>query len=156
MGLDLSQNRLKEIESEVYGDTQKYLENCSRNYSEYISAAQKLFPNLYKEIELFEKNYPLLEHLSDYEKAKINDDLESQIAVLKKGIENRIYTPATYDRLAKAYEKKKEIKLAYDVCVKWFETNYWKLPNTCKGSLRILKRLKRLEKNTLPNNDVKK
>ena len=42
--------RQKEIEKEVFGDTKKYLENCLDNYSEYVSVAQKLFPEAYNKI----------------------------------------------------------------------------------------------------------
>lgn len=141
----LSIERQKEIEKEVSGDTKKYLENCLNNYSEYISVAQKLFYEVYNKIAQYDQKYNILNHLSEYDEATKANDIDLQIIILKESVKQGIYTPATYERLAKAYEKKNDIESAYKVCITWFETDFWKLPNTANGSLRILKRLKRLE-----------
>ena len=137
--------RQKEIEKEVFGDTKKYLENCLDNYSEYVSVVQKLFPEAYNKIRYFDQKYNILDHLTEYDDATKANNIDLQIILLKREIERGIYTPGTYERLAKTYEKKNDIESAYKACIAWFETDFWKLPNTADGSLRILKRLKRLE-----------
>lgn len=137
--------RQKEIEKEVFGDTKKYLENCLNNYSEYVSVAQKLFPELYNKIRYYDQKYNILDQLTEYDDATKTNNIDLQIIILKQEIERGIYTPATYERLAKAYEKKNDLESAYKVCIAWFETDFWKLPNTANGSLRILKRLDQLE-----------
>lgn len=142
----LSIERQKEIEKEVSGDTKMYLENCLNNYSEYVSVTQKLFHEVYNKIAQYDQKYNILNHLSEYDEATKANNIDLQIIILEESIKQGIYTPVTYERLAKAYEKKNDIESAYKVCILWFETDFWKLPNTANGSLRILKRLKRLEK----------
>jgi tetratricopeptide (TPR) repeat protein len=138
--------RQKEIEKEVFGDTKKYLENCLNNYSEYVSVAQKLFPAVYNKIGYYDQKYKILEHLAEYDNAIKANNIDLQIILLKREIERGIYTPGTYERIAKTYEKNNDIESAYKACIAWFKTDFWKLPNTADGSLRILKRLERLEK----------
>ena len=144
--LEISKVRLAEIRNEIDGDVRLYLKNCSENYLEYVMAAQALFPDLYKRIENFDAKFDLLEYLSKVDEAKKAKDSETDIGLLKEGLDKTIYTPATYDRLALKYERNGNLEKARDACLRWFETDYWKLPNMSKGSLRILKRLERLEK----------
>lgn len=149
---DISLERQKEIQVEVLGNVKRYVENCSNNYSEYVSASLKLFPEQYKKITTFDEKYDILKHLSEYDAATESSILDLQIKILKKVIKDGIYTPGTYERLAKAYEKNNDPESAYKTCLSWFETDFWKLPNTSNGSLRILKRLDRLEKNLITSN----
>ncbi|MBK0368527.1 hypothetical protein [Flavobacterium agrisoli] len=131
---------------EVSGDTKKYLENCLSHYSEYVSVAKIIFPDAYKKMIQYDQKYKIQNYLSEYDDATKVNDIDLQISILKQGIKQGIYAPMIYERLSKAYEKKKNIESAYITCIAWFETDFWKLPNTANGSLRILKRLKRLEK----------
>lgn len=115
------------------------------NYLEYVSAAFVLFPELYNRIDEFDRRINFDDYYAYYSEALKSNDLEAQINILNEAIGYGIYTPYTYDNLAKAYEKKKEVIKAHSICLAWFETGYWKLPNMSNGSLKLLKRLKRLE-----------
>lgn len=149
---ELSNERLAEIKNEINGDIRIYLKNCSENYLEYINAVQKLFPEVYEQMEKFDSELDMISYLSDLDKAKKSKDARTEYGLLKNGVEKRIYTPATYDRLAMLHEKNGQLEKVRDVCLTWFETDFWKLPNTWKGSLRILDRLEKIEKNSVPNN----
>ena len=143
---EITRERLAEIKKEIDGDIRIYLENCSENYLEYITAAQELFPKVCAQMEKFDSEFDLTEYLSELDKAKKSKDSETEYGLLKNGVEKKIYTPATYDRLAMLHEKNGQLEKARDICLTWFETDFWKLPNTWKGSLRILNRLEKIEK----------
>ena len=143
---DLSQKRLSEIENEIHGDIKEYFKNCSENYLEYVTAAQKLYPDVYAQMEKYDSEFDLSHYLSKIDRVRKRKDLAGEIELLKEGVDNNIYTPATYSSLAVKLEKNGHLEKALDICLKWFETDYWKLPNTWKGSLQILDRLEKLEK----------
>lgn len=131
---------------EMNTDKELYLTNCKSSYSLYLFAAQKLFKGVYTQLEKIKPGqdaYSL--YNSKSEKLKRKKDFEAEQAVLEKAVQNLVETPGTYERLAILYSKNKRYNDAYSVCKKWFETDYWKLPNTATTSLKILRRRKRLE-----------
>ncbi len=53
--------------------------------------------------------------------------------------------PYVYRRVAEIYKGRKELQQAKDALIKWFETEYWKIPNMANSSLKMLKMLGKLE-----------
>lgn len=87
-----------------------------------------------------------MEYLSKFNEAVKDKDIDAKIEILEDEVIKGSYAPAVYDKLARIYEKELQYYLSYSVCVRWFELDYWKLPDTSVGSIMILNRLKRLEK----------
>ncbi len=134
-----------QVKKEIETDRKKYFENCRLNYSAYTSIAIKLFSDIYKNMEEMDKlGDPWTKYNS--KASEIKKDIDSEIEILENAVADKVYTPGTYNRLAVLYGKKKDYKSAYLVCKKWFELDYWKLPNTAGGSLNILERMEKLEK----------
>jgi hypothetical protein len=142
----MNKEKEERIKKEIEGDLRKYLENCSENYEEYVVAVRNIHPELYQKIETFDLNFNLSKYLLEIDNFRKEKDTEGEIKLLKNAVKMGIYTPATYDRLATIYEKNKELEKARNVCLIWFETDYWKLPNTNRGTLRILNKLEKIEK----------
>jgi hypothetical protein len=149
---DTLDDKLREIESEITTDKKKYLQNCRNNYSEYVTAAQQLFADTYDKMEKVDaKGDPWTKYNSKAEQLKKNKDIEGEITLLEKAVSDNVYTPATYERLAILYSKKKGNQAAYNICKKWFDTDYWKIPNMASGSIRLLERMEKLEEKIKKN-----
>src|SRR5690606_38465623 len=134
------------VEKEIFQDRKQYLKNCKDNYSEYIEIAQELFPDIYKRMEeIDEKENPWNKYNSKAEQFKNDNNVLEEIKILEKAISDKVYTPGTYERLAILYGKNKDYELAYEVCKKWFDSDYWKIPNTASTSLRLLERMEKLK-----------
>ena len=134
-----------QVKKEIATDKKKYFENCRLNYSEYTSIAIELFSGIYTKMEEMDKTGdPWTKYNS--KASKIKNDEDAEIEILEKAVANKVYTPGTYNRLAVLYGKKKDYKSAYLVCDKWFKLDFWKLPNTARGSLNLLERMEKLEK----------
>lgn len=134
-----------QLEKEILTDKRKYFENCKIHYAEYVHLAQNLFYDIYAEIKQMDlEGNPWTKYNSIA--AESRNDEKAEIKILKEAVDNCVYTPGTYDRLAILYSKRKKYQKAYDVCKKWFELEFWKLPNTSGGSLRILNRMEKLKK----------
>ena len=143
---EISEERIKQIENEILTDKKLYLQNCRDNYSEYVATAQKLFPETYDKMEKIDaKGDPWTKYNSRAQQYKKDKDVSGEIAILEKAVADKVYTPATYERLAILYGKKKDIQAAYDICKKWFDSDYWKIPNMATGSIRLLERMEKLE-----------
>lgn len=139
-------DELKKVEKEIFQDRKQYLKNCKDNYSEYIEIAQELFPDIYKRMEeIDEKENPWNKYNSKAEQFKNDNNVLEEIKILEKAISDKVYTPGTYERLAILYGKNKDYELAYEVCKKWFDSDYWKIPNTASTSLRLLERMEKLK-----------
>jgi Tfp pilus assembly protein PilF len=138
---------LDKIKSEIEGDKRGYLENCKNNYSEYVEAAQILFEEYYKSMLklLDEKKDPYTLYISKAIKCKEEKDMDREKKYLKLAIENNADTPYAYERLAILYSKEKNYQEAYNICKKWFDSLYWKIPNMASTSLRLLDRMEKLE-----------
>ena len=122
---------------------QEYLDLCRQNYSEAVSITEELFPSYYKE------RFKVMGLCEDsYDKAlgmKKRGDVEGEIRMLETAIKDGTDLPICYERLAILYTKQKNYKSAYGVCMKWFDSIYWKLPQTSTSSLRLLDRLEKLK-----------
>ena len=126
----------------------EFLDLCKQTYAEAVEVSRELFPDYYKEAP---KVMALSESL--YGKAmemKERGDVEREIRILETAIQGGVDLPVCYERLAVLYSKQKNYKGAYEVCTKWFDSVFWKLPQTSTSSLRLLDRLEKLkEKVTL-------
>jgi len=146
MDSKISKVRLIEIEKEVSEDKKKYLNNCKENPDEYGDAARIIFKNVYKKMDEIDKSGdPWLRFNSKAEEYKKNNNINGEIELLEKAISEEVYTPFTYERLAILYSKNKDYNAAYEICKKWFSTDYWKIPNMLSGSLRLIERMENLE-----------
>lgn len=139
-------DRIKEIEFEIANDKRKYLNNCKEHYFEYVTIAQKLFASIYKRMEKIDKKGdPWTKYNAYAQELQKEQDTEGEISLLEEAINEEVYTPSSYERLAILYSKKKDFNAAYIICKKWFETDYWKIPNMATGSLTLLDRIEKLE-----------
>lgn len=136
---------LKEKMIELLEQDQKreYLELCRQNYSEAVAITQEFFPSYYNEM------FKTMEHYGNYYgkalEMKKRGDVEGEIRVLETAIQDGTDLPICYERLATLYSKQKNYKSAYEVCMKWFDSVFWKLPQTTTSSLRLLDRLEKLK-----------
>jgi len=143
----VSKTLLDKIKNEIEGDKRVYLENCRNNYSKYVGAAQILFEEYYKSrLKLSdEKKDPYTLYISKAIKCKEEKDVDGEKKYLKSAVENNVDTPYAYERLSILYSKEKNYQEAYNICKKWFDSLYWKIPNMASTSLRLLDRMEKLE-----------
>ena len=120
----------------------EYLNLCKQNYTQAVSVVRELFPEFYVGRDPFDS----LCNKAMEEKKQGNTDEEIQI--LETAIASRSVMPYCYDRLAILYSKANNHGKAYEVCVKWFDSGFWKIPNSSTTSLKLLDRLERLKKKT--------
>ena len=132
---------LERISQEIKGDKEVYLTNCKNNYSEYVAAAQILFPTYYS-LSYLENSFSQLVEASL--ESKKQGDLLSELKLLETLAEQNVGLPGVYDRLAILYVKVNEPKKAQSICEKWFDSDYWMIPNMASKSLKLLKRLKKI------------
>jgi len=140
-----SKELIEKIKKDIEEDKRTYLQNCKEHYSKYIEVAQILFKEYY--------DIPSRKQDSWYEnftekalEAKQNKETETEKQILEMAIDDKIDAPYVYDRLAVLYSKEKDFQKAYEVCKKWFNIIYWKIPNMATKSLKILDRMEKLEK----------
>ena len=140
-----SKELIEKIKKDIEEDKRTYLQNCKEHYSEYIEVAQILFKKYY--------DIPSRKQDSWYEnftekalEAKQNKETETEKQILEMAIDDKIDAPYVYNRLAVLYSKEKDFKKAYEVCKKWFNSIYWKIPNMVTTTLKILDRMEKLEK----------
>ena len=140
---------------------EEYLNLCIDKRIQCLLLAQKMFPAYYnnetleeawesytsktKETNPSNKVDAWEQYNSKAEEAKAEKNVEKEISILEDAIESLVDTPWTYDRLAMLYMKEKKYKEAFNVCELWFNSDYWKIPNMAKGSLKILKRFDKLK-----------
>jgi len=134
---------LERIKKESEGDTREYLTKCHYNYVEYVNAAKILFPYYYENIER------LSEIDNEYENAislrKIGD-FAGELKILQSMIARGCSAPGIYRRTAQIFVKFKNIGIAKEILLKWFESEYWKVPNMAVGSLKLLDMLETLDR----------
>jgi hypothetical protein len=128
----LKQNRKRE-----------YLDLCKHNYIQAVSIIQKLFPELYVDRDPFD---------SLYDKAMENKkqgNTEGEIQILETAIASLSAMPYCYERLSVLYSKANNHKKAYAVCMQWFDSDFWNMPNSLTTSLKLLDRLEKLKKKNI-------
>ncbi len=122
----------------------EYLNLCNQNYAEAVVIIQELFPEYYQSGDPFDSLY------GEAMKNKERGETEKEIRILETAIANASKLPYCYERLAILYSKQKDYKQAYEVCMKWFELGFWKIPNSSTSSLHLLDRLEKLERKIHP------
>ena len=143
----MSTLRTKMIELLRQDRKREYLNLCTQNYAEAVSIAQELFPEHYEKVGTGMDPFDSL-----YDKAletKERGNTEEEIRILETAAQNGSAMPYCYERLAILYSKQENYKRAYEVCVKWFDAVFWKLPNASTSSLRLLDRLEKLREKVL-------
>ncbi len=143
----VSEALLDKIRNEIEGDRRLYLENCKNNYSNYVEAAQILFKDYYESMLklLDERKVPYTLYISKAIKCKEEKDMDGEKEYLGLAIKNNADVPYAYERLSILYSKEKNYQEAYNICNKWFDSLYWKIPNMASTSLRLLDRIESLE-----------
>jgi hypothetical protein len=126
----------------------EYLNLCKQNYAEAVSIAQELFPEYYEKagtgMDPFDSLY------DDALKMKERGNMGEEIRILETAVQSGSAMPYCYERLVILYSKQKNYKRAYEVCLKWFDAVFWKLPNVLTSSLHLLERLEKLREKVNP------
>ena len=118
----------------------EYLELCNQNYAQAVFVAQELSPEFYGKSDPFDSLY------GEAMEKKKQRNTDEEIRILETAIANHSMMPYCYERLAILYSKAKSYNRAYDVCMKWFDSGFWKIPNSSTTSLHLLDRLEKLKK----------
>ena len=137
VGKEMSTLRIKMIELMEQDHKREYLNLCIQHYAEAVEIIRELYPEYYQSGDPFD---------SLYSEAMRNKGTEEEIRILETAIANNSVMPYCYERLAILYSKKKDYKRAYEVCMKWFDSGFWKIPNSSTSSLNLLDRLEKLER----------
>ena len=136
----MSTLRTKMIELMGQDRKREYLNLCIQNYTKAVEIIRELCPEYYQSGDPFD---------SLYSEAMENKELkgtEEEIRILETAIANNSIMPYCYERLAILYSKQKDYERSYEVCMKWFESGFWKIPNSSTSSLHLLDRLEKLER----------
>jgi hypothetical protein len=125
----------------------QYLNLCTENYAEAVSIAQELFPEQHEKANTGMDPFDSL-----YDKAieaKERGNTQEEIRILETAVHHGSAMPYCYERLAILHSKQENYEQAYEVCVKWFDSVFWKLPNASTSSLRLLDRLEKLREKVI-------
>ena len=145
----MSTLRTKMIELLTRDRKREYLDLCTQNYAEAVSITQELFPEHYEKAGTRMDPFDSL-----YGKAlatKERGNTEEEIRILETAVQHGSAMPYCYERLVILYSKQKNYERAHEVCVKWFDAVFWKLPNASTSSLRLLDRLEKLREKVITN-----
>ena len=137
----------------------EYLDLIGQNYAEAVETAIELFtdcregdsnesPEARLEATVSRNDLCATYYFKSVEMKK-RGDVEGEIRILETAIQGGVYLPVCYERLAILYSKQKNHKQAHEVCQKWFDSDFWKFPQTATSSLRLLDRLEKLERRLL-------
>ena len=140
----MSTLRTKMIELIEQGQKREYLNLCIQNYTEAVEIIRELYPEYYQSGDPFD---------SLYNKAMENKKIKAtqeEIRILETAIANNSIMPYCYERLAILYSKQQNYMRAYEVCMKWFDSGFWKIPNSSTSSVNLLDRLEKLERKIHP------
>src|SRR4030042_2004709 len=129
--------RTKMIELIKQDRKSEYLNFCNQHYTEAVEIIRELYPEYYQSGDQFD---------SLYSEALGNKGTEKEIQNLETAIADNSIMPYCYERLAILYSKQKDYKRAYEICIKWFDSGFWKIPNSATSSLNLLDRLEKLER----------
>ena len=117
----------------------EYLDLCKQNYAQAVSVAQDLFPEFYAGEDPFDS---LCDKAME---RKTQGNTDEEIQILETAIASGSIMPYCYERLAILYSKAKNHRKAYEVCMKWFDSGFWKMPNSATTSLNLIDRLEKLK-----------
>jgi hypothetical protein len=134
--------KAKMLELLKHDRKREYLDLCKRNYAQAVSVAQELFPEFYVERDPFDSLYD-----KAMEKKK-QGNTDEEIQILETAIASHSVMPYCYERLAILYSKANNHRKAHEVCMKWFDSGFWKIPNSLTTSLKLLDRLEKMKEKT--------
>lgn len=135
----MSTLRTKIIELIEQDRKREYLDLCIQNYTEAVETIRELHPEYCKSEDPFDSLY---NEAMENKKLKATQE---EIRILETAIAYDSVMPYCYERLAVLYSKQQNYKRAYEVCMKWFDSGFWKIPNSATSSLHLLDRLGELE-----------
>ena len=95
------------------------------------------------------RNDPIPEHAPwEYVllEASQTPDRAEQIRLCQQAVDMGAIDPWPYERLVHVYIKSHDYEAAQSVCEKYFETSAWKVGRWAETSLKLLKRLEKLER----------
>jgi tetratricopeptide (TPR) repeat protein len=118
----------------------EYLNLCIQNYTQAVEIIRELYPEYYRGEDPFDNLY---NEAMEKKQLKV---MQEEIHILETAIAKNSVMPYCYERLAILYSKQQDDKRAYEVVMKWFDSGFWKIPNSATSSLRLLDRLGKLEK----------
>jgi len=144
IGTQMSTLRSEMIELMAQDRKREYLNLCIHNYSEAIEIIRELYPEYYRSGDHFDTLYK-----EAMEKKELKAT-EEEIRIHEAAIARNSVMPYCYERLAILYCKQKNYRRAYEVCMKWFDAGFWKIPNSATSSLNLLGRLEKLERKIGP------
>ena len=136
----MSTLRTKMIELIKQDRKREYLDLCNQNYAEAVAIIRELFPEYYKSGSPFDSLY------GEAIETKERKGTGEEIRILETAIANISIMPYCYERLAILYSKQRNYKRAYEVCMKWFDSGFWKISNSSTSSLHLIDRLEKLER----------
>ena len=136
----MSTLRTKMIELIEQDRKREYLNLCTQNYTEAVEIIGELYPEYYKSGDPFDSLY---NEAMENKKLKATQE---EIRILETAIANNSIMPYCYERLVILYSKQQNYKRAYEVCMKWFDSGFWKIPNSSTSSVNLLYRLEKLER----------
>ena len=136
----MSTLRTRMIELIEQGRKREYLNLCMQNYTEAVEIIRELYPEYYTRGDPFDSIY---NEVMENKKLKATQE---EIRILETAIANSSIMPYCYERLVILYSKQQNYKRAYQVGMKWFDSGFWKIPNSATSSLHLLDRLEKLEK----------
>lgn len=136
----MSTLRTKMIELIEQDRKREYLNLCVQNYTEAVEIIRELYPEYYKGGDPFESLY---NEAMENKKLKV---AKEEIRILETAIANNSIMPYCYERLVILYSKQQNYKRAYEVCMKWFDSGFWKIPNSSTSSVNLLDRLEKIER----------
>lgn len=135
----MSTLRTRMIELIEQDRKREYLDLCIQNYTEAVETIRELHPEYYKSEDPFDSLY---NEAMENKKLKATQE---EIRILETAIAHNSAMPYCYERLAVLYSKQQNYRRAYEVCMKWFDSGFWKIPNSATSSLHLLDRLGKLE-----------
>jgi len=136
----MSTLRTRMIELIEQGRKREYLNLCIQNYTEAVEIIRELYPEYYTGGDPFDSIY---NEVMENKKLKATQE---EIHILETAIANSSIMPYCYERLVILYSKQQNYKRAYEVGMKWFDSGFWKIPNSATSSLHLLDRLEKLGK----------
>ncbi|MBI2424392.1 MAG: hypothetical protein HYV27_16290 [Candidatus Hydrogenedentes bacterium] len=116
---------------EWYAEREAHFDYCRHNYVEAVShhPGQK-------------RNYQW-EQLLD--QAKQCDNPEMQKQFYWRAIDLGVHWPEAYERLARIYLREEDAETAYQICIRYFESDYWRRAPWYKNSKHFLRFMKKVD-----------
>lgn len=117
---------------EWYAEREAHFDYCKNEFAEAVSH----YPGQ-------KRNYQW-EQLLD--QAKQVDDPEEQKHYYWRAIDTGVHWAEPYERLARIYVRENDFDMAYQICIRYFESDYWRRAPWYKDSKHFLRLMKKIDK----------